>query len=83
MPTKEIAKSADKLTEMILNPEYDTWVAKDRQVLNYLLAFVSRQILVQVATYTTAAEVWKVIQDMCMSQSHGRVINTRTTLATA
>jgi hypothetical protein len=29
VPTKEIAKSAHKPTEMIPNPEYDTWVAKD------------------------------------------------------
>lgn len=31
---------------------------------------------------TTAAEIWKVIQDITASQSHGRVINTRMDLAT-
>jgi len=36
-----------------------------------------------VSTCTTAAEVWKVIQDMTASQSRGRVINTRMALATA
>jgi hypothetical protein len=43
---KEIARSADKPTKMIPNPEYDNWVAKDQQVLNYLLSSISREILV-------------------------------------
>jgi hypothetical protein len=43
---KEIARSADKPIEMIPNPEYDNWVAKDQQVLNYMLSSISREILV-------------------------------------
>jgi hypothetical protein len=44
-PPKEIAKSADKPTEKIPNPEYAAWFAKDQQVLNYLLSSLSREIM--------------------------------------
>lgn len=30
------------------NPEYDPWIAKDQQVLNYLLSSLSREILSQI-----------------------------------
>jgi hypothetical protein len=29
MPPKEVPKSTEKPDELILNPDYDTWVAKD------------------------------------------------------
>jgi len=79
---KEVSKSVDKPTDLIPNPDYDTWVAKDQLILNYVLS-ISREILVQVATCTTVVDVWKAIQDMTTSQSRGRVINTRIALATA
>lgn len=37
----------------------------------------------QVSACTTSAEIWKAIKDMMVSQSRGRVINTRMALATA
>ena len=46
VPMKKIARSADKPTEMIPNPEYDNWVAKDQQVLNYLSSSIFHEILV-------------------------------------
>jgi hypothetical protein len=82
VPAKEILKSSDKPTDLVPNLVYETWVAKDQQILNYLLSSVSMEILVQVATCSTVAKVWKVIQDMLASQSRGRVINTYMTLAT-
>ena len=30
VPAKQIPKAADKPTELIPNPEYETWVAKDQ-----------------------------------------------------
>lgn len=81
-PPKQIPKSAEKPDELISNPQYETWVAKDQQIFNYLLSSVSRENMVQISTCTTAAEIWKVIQDMTASQSRGRIINTCMTLAT-
>ena len=65
--SKEIPKSAEKPTELISNPDYEAWVAKDQQIFNYLLSSVSREIMVHVSTCTTTAEIWKAIQDMTTS----------------
>ena len=35
--TVEITKDDGKTKEVITNPEYDPWLAKDQQVLSYLL----------------------------------------------
>lgn len=69
--------------EMISNPEYELWEAKDKQVLNYLLCSISHEILIQVSTASTAAELWTAIRNMFASKSRGRVIHTRMALATA
>lgn len=82
-PPKQIPKSAEKPTELIDNPEYKEWVAKDQQIVNYILTSISKEIQVQVSNCTTSAEMWKVIKDMTASQSRGRIINTRMALATA
>jgi hypothetical protein len=82
-PPKQIAKAADKPDELIPNPEYQSWYAKDQQVFNYLVSSVSKEILVQLSTCTTSAQLWKAIHDMTASHSRGRIINTRMALATA
>jgi hypothetical protein len=38
------------------------WKAQEQQVLSYLLSFVSRDILVQIAALPTAAAVWKHLE---------------------
>jgi hypothetical protein len=83
MPTKMVAKAADKPEELIPNPDYDEWVGKDQTIFNYLYSSVSKDVQVQVSHFTTSAEIWKVIQDMNAAQSRGRVINTRMALANA
>jgi hypothetical protein len=37
----------------VVNPDYETWVAKDGQVLNYLLSSLSKEILGQVNSEDT------------------------------
>jgi len=71
-----------KPDELSSNPEYESWYAKDQQIFNYLLSSVSKEVMVQISTCITSAEVWKAIQDMTASQSRGRIINTRMALAT-
>jgi hypothetical protein len=39
----------------IPNPDYATWVAKDRQYSNYLLSNLGREILAQVSMEFTAS----------------------------
>jgi hypothetical protein len=38
---------------------HGAWVAQDQQVLNFINASMSREMLGHVATCTTAAVVWK------------------------
>ena len=45
IPLVTVAKSREKRTSKC-NPDYETWVAKDQQILNYLLSSLSRDILV-------------------------------------
>jgi hypothetical protein len=54
-------ESAEEIKE-VSNPAYEVWKTQEQQVLSYLLTFVSRDTLVQVAALPTAAEVWKHIE---------------------
>lgn len=57
---KEDDKAKAKIK--IDNPAYEEWFAADQQVLGFLFSSLSREILSQVATATTAAEAWTMIQ---------------------
>ena len=83
VPPRKIAKDSTKPTELSDNPEYKEWVAKDQQIVNYLLSSITKVVMVQVSNCTTSAEMWRVIQEMTASQSRGRIINMRMALATA
>jgi hypothetical protein len=65
-----------------LNPEYDEWYIMDQQVLGFLLASLSKEVLPQVATRTTTADAWREIQRMFSSQTRARSVNTRLHLVT-
>ena len=43
------------------NPEHAIWVTQDKQVLTFLLASLSREVLMQVSNHTTAAGVWHAL----------------------
>jgi hypothetical protein len=64
------------------NPAFELWKEQEQQVLSYLLTSVSHDVLVQIATLPSMADVWKHIESAFASQSHARVINTRMALAT-
>jgi hypothetical protein len=49
------SKGADGHKVEVPNPDYENWEATDQQVLSYLLASLSKDILQQVALCTTAA----------------------------
>jgi hypothetical protein len=56
---------------------HGTWVAQDQQVLCFINASLSREVLGHVATCTTAAAVWKELNSMFASQSRARMIQLR------
>lgn len=80
-PDVEIAVTVDGKTEKKTNPAFEDWEALDQQVLSYLLSSLSRDVLMQVATCSTAAEAWSAIEEMYCTHTRARSINTRFALA--
>jgi hypothetical protein len=50
------------------------WIAQDQQLLTFINASLSREVLSHVATCTTSAAVWKGISEMFSSASRARMI---------
>jgi hypothetical protein len=71
----------NKKTE-VPNLELTIFIAKQQQVLNFLLNSLSKEMLEYVAAYTTPHEVWDTVISMAATQSRARVINTRMALST-
>nr|AAU90262.1 integrase core domain containing protein [Oryza sativa Japonica Group]ABF97857.1 retrotransposon protein, putative, Ty1-copia subclass, expressed [Oryza sativa Japonica Group] len=63
-------------------PAFEMWITADQQVLGFLLSTLSKEILTQVISMESAAQVWKAITEMLSSQSRARALNTRLALAT-
>jgi hypothetical protein len=66
-PTEKIhtAKKSSKEegeAEETSNPAFELWKAQEQQVLSYLLTSVSHDVLVQIATFPSVADVWKHIE---------------------
>lgn len=78
VPPKE---GTDSKEPPVVNPEYETWVAKDRLVLNYLLTNMSKELLSQVNTETSAVKAWAAIEGLVATQSRAWNISTRMALA--
>lgn len=79
--TIEVVK-ADNKKEVVNNPEHDSWIAKDQQLLSYLLNSLTKDALAPVATATTAYEAWTRLETMFSANSKARVANLRVQLAT-
>ena len=79
--TLEVEKEGGK-KEVIHNSEYSSWMAKDQQVLSYLLNSLSKEALAPVATATTAAEAWGTLERMFAAHSKARIANLRVLLST-
>jgi hypothetical protein len=60
---------AEKKPVMIPNHEYAAWVARDQQVLSWLLKTLSLDILSHVLGVETCAAAWSSIQELFTSQS--------------
>ena len=72
----EITK-ADKTTALEPNPLYGPWIAKDQQVLSYLLNSMSPEILAQVVGKDSTYELWTTVTNLFASQSQSRITNLR------
>jgi hypothetical protein len=73
--------AGDDKKKKMPNLEFAGYIARQQQVLNFLLSSLSKKMLKYVATYTTPQEVWGNLVAMT-SQSHARVVNTCMVLST-
>lgn len=76
----EKLEAVDKSAPATPNPAYDNWVARDQQVLSYLVNSLSPNILLHVHNKEHAAEVWTALADMFASQARARITNLRIAL---
>ena len=74
--TVEITQ-ADKTTAAAPNPLYGPWIAKDQQVLSYLLNSMSPEILAQVVGKESTFELWTTVTTPFASQSQSWIRNLR------
>ena len=65
------------------NPLHPIWVREDQQVLGFLLANLTKEVLVTVTTVTTASALWTTLATMFSSHSASRINNIRTSLINA
>lgn len=72
---------ADKTTTIGSNPLYGLWLAKDQQVLNYLLNSLSQEILAHVFIKKNTFDLCTTLMTLFASPSQSRVTNLR--IATA
>jgi hypothetical protein len=72
--TMEVEDDNDaKKTVTVDNPAYDHWIARDQQVLWFLLNTLSPDILADVIGLESSAEVWATITAMFSSQNKQRI----------
>ena len=79
--TLEVQKADKSGTETVPNPEYARWIAQDQQVLGSLLTSLSCEVLTQVVSMKTSAQVWSALEEMYSSVSRSRIIQLRTLFA--
>lgn len=64
----------------IPNPSYSSWIARDQQVLRWLLNALSPDVLAHVIGLETSAEAWAAINAHVSASSKSRVQHLRTAL---
>nr|XP_051183943.1 uncharacterized protein LOC127297672 [Lolium perenne] len=81
LKTLEVEKADKNGAETMPISEYGRWIAQDQQVLGYLLSSLSCEVLTQVVSMKTAAEVSAALEEMCSSISRSRIIQLQTAAA--
>lgn len=82
-PAKEIIVKQGDTSSKQENPDYGVWVARDQQVLSFLVGSLSPEILPHVVGAKTAAALWDIITELFAARSRANTTNLRIALATA
>lgn len=80
-PVAEITITDGDKEKKELNLAFEEWEARDQQVLSYLLSSLSKDILSQASSASTAAEAWAVIEEIFASRSRARAVYMRIALS--
>jgi hypothetical protein len=56
-------EDANKKRVSVVNPAYETWIARDQLVLRWLVNALSPDVLAHVVGIETSAEVWEALND--------------------
>jgi hypothetical protein len=81
MLAKTIAVQNGDSTTNKANPEYTKWVTRDQALLGYILASLSQDVLMSVATHTSSVVVWSDLVGMFGACARAQTINTCIVLA--
>ncbi|KAK1693081.1 hypothetical protein QYE76_009778 [Lolium multiflorum] len=73
-------EDADKQKTTVVNPAYATWIARDQQVLRWLVNALSPDVLAHVVGLESSAETWTAINAHVSASSKSRVQHLRTAL---
>ena len=74
------AADANKKKITIENPDYVAWIARDQQVLRFVLNSLSPDVLAHVIGLESSAEVWAAINALVSSKSRSRIQQIRSAL---
>ncbi|XP_073357742.1 uncharacterized protein [Aegilops tauschii subsp. strangulata] len=76
-PPETLTITKDGKEEQIANFARVLWYAQQQQLQGFLMGSLSREILAQVVTLETPAEVWAAIHATFAAQTQAQAINTR------
>lgn len=62
VPPRTIAKKTERAEEIVANPDYEEWSVRDFQVMGWIRATLSEDILRQVITIMDAHTLWEKLK---------------------
>jgi hypothetical protein len=79
-PPETLEEDENKKLIEVPNPAYDTWIARDQQVLRFLLNSLSPNILSHVLSAESSAEAWSMIDGMFKTAARSKTQHLRSQL---
>jgi hypothetical protein len=77
-----VEKAADGTAVTNPNPTFETWYARDQQILGLILSNVGKEVQAQIVAAQTAAQAWSAVEKMYSAQTRAKTMNVRLALAT-
>lgn len=78
----QVQQDGSSLEELQVNPEYEKWQADDMQVITWIHATLSEEILPQVLDMASAYELWQALKDSYMMHTNAKSMQLKRNLMT-